>query len=123
MNIVIKQENAEKINRVIKEAEGSARTRCCDYSDLMKGIENIESVLKISKTALNGTTATISPHATKFPNAYKYIPMGTRFYVKFTSGTWKLSGVCRYNVNDSHKYRLELSGTAEEAILKNHGCF
>lgn len=123
MKIVVRQENAEKINQAIKEVEGKARARCCNYSDLIKAIEEIQSRLRISKAAQNGTTATINPHAAIFARAYNGTPKATCFKVIFTGGTWKISAIYRDYANAAYRYHLNLSETAKQAIINNNQCF
>ena len=123
MKIVIKQENAERINQAIKEVEGKAKTRCCTYIDLITAIEEIQSTLKISKAALNGTIVTINPHAAIFAKAYNGVPMATGFKVIFTGGTWKISAIYRDYANAAYRYHLNLSDTAKQAIINRHQCF
>ena len=117
MNIIIKEENKERIEKIIKEVEGKSKVRKCTYQDLITYTNRIEKNLGISKSALNGTTAWISPHGATFPKAYKYSPQGTAFQVKFTNGTWKVIEICRGNINRDDTYRLILSESAKDAII------
>lgn len=118
MNIVIKESNKERIEKIIKEVEGAAKVRKCSYQDLIYYINTIEEKLNISKTALNGTVAWISPHGAKFPQAYKYSPQGTYFRVKFTAGTWKVTIISRGDINRDDRYHLTLSDTAKNALIE-----
>lgn len=120
MDIVIKPENEEKITKAIHEVQKKARERRCDFQDLTEAIKEIEHKLRLSKAALNGTTAIINLYAGHFPRAYKYTPYGTCFNVKFSYGTWKLVSVYRDNVKDKHNYMVKLTEKAEKALIKRN---
>lgn len=121
--IIVKPENAEKINAVIKAAEGRAKERTTDFNRLVRIIEGIEKRIgKMPKKSLEGTTFT-HDHRQHFPNSYKYRPSSTWVRCIYSKGSWRLIDCGRDycpNVNDYYEYKLALSETAKAEILKRY---
>lgn len=99
--IIIKIENKDIINQIIKEAEGKARRRCISYDDIKEAITAIEAVLKLPKKYMNGIAYNVDVHAQKFANAYHGRPESTQFAVVYRNGSWRLKGVARDYCNNT----------------------
>ena len=117
--MLVKEANKEKINAVIKNAEGRAKVRTITYDDIVEDIEKLERHLGIAKKAMVGIKASVDHHSQKFPSAYKYRPESTQYYIIRKSGGWDLSEVCRDWVRQRNDgmFSLTLTEDAEKAIL------
>ena len=120
-DIIIKESNKEKINEIIKKADGRARERIIEsYEELVKICESVEDRLKpMTKKAMDGTKIHYD-FRDHFPRAYKYTPASTHVDLIFKNGSWRLVDIYRDtcpNLNCCYYYRLELSETAKESVL------
>lgn len=116
--IIIKQENADKIKAAIIEAEGRATARTITAQQVITRSQEIVEHLGISKAALEGTTASIDEGAVTFPNAYKYVPYSTQYDMRYHRGSWRLTDVYRAATSaPTYRVYLRLSETAKAAVL------
>lgn len=120
MKILINEKNADKINAAIKEAEGRASVRTVTFTEVMKSVKHIETVLGIPKAKMVGIIADVDYHAQNFPNAYKCTPESTHFCMERTKSGWVLYSVSRETTRRmTHGYRLTLTETAKAAIIES----
>ena len=108
----------------INEAEGKARSRTIAPEDIMEDLSDVESHLRISKTAMKGVTVTINHHAQSFPNAYKKKgnPESTYFTAEHTGNGWKLTRIYRGTCLAT-KARITLTDEAKAAVIRNAESF
>lgn len=116
MNIVIKVDNAKRIENAIKEAEGRATERLIDYLDLTYAIREVEKKLDIPKTAMTGIMVDVDYHAQTFARSYKYTPQSTHAIILKTNSGWNLVNVHRDTCR-AKKYWLTLTETACRALV------
>lgn len=116
--IIIKKENAEKINAALTEVQEKCKVRTIDVDDIFQACSRIEDQLSISKVAMDGVKATVNMCKEKFPKAYKYVPEATHFSIEFKSGKWYLTDVTRGNATQS-RYLVDLTDRAKAAIVDN----
>lgn len=94
----------EKINSLIKEAEGKATARTISYADIVKTIEKLEKNLGCCKKDMVGVEVKINPRAQRFANAYKYTPEATIAYLTRDNNGWVLTkverGICTVHTYD-----------------------
>ena len=119
MKIIVKAENAEKIQKAIDEAEGKARERKVTAKQLIACAEKMDKMLGIAPAHLKGVTARVDINAKDFPNAYKYIPEGTVATFEHTGRSWALIDVKRDRTDIASKaVRFNLTDEAREWIVK-----
>lgn len=119
MKIIVKAENAEKIQRAIDEAEGKARERKVTAKQLIACAEKMDKKLSIAPAHLKGVTARVDINAQDFPNAYKYIPESTVATFEHTGRAWALIDVKRDRTDIASKaIRFNLTEEAREWIVK-----
>lgn len=115
-NILIKEENMGRIEKVIDEVESRARTRLITASTIFREIKELENKLPCAKKYMEGVVAWVDVHAQVFPGSYRGTPESTHFCVKKVKAGWKLIGVCRSTCGNT-LYKLELPETTENEIL------
>lgn len=120
--IVIKDVNKEKINNIIKEAEGKASARTIDYDYIVRAIKEIEDKFwLIHKKDMEGMIVCIDMHAQQYPKAYKHTPESTQFKMIRLKSGWKLLNVGRYTQDKYHdeKYKVsEMPEATKQALIK-----
>lgn len=118
--IVIKESNRDRIQSALDQAQERARVRTVSADDVIRSVERIQEILKVSTRKLNGSTAWIDPHAQTFPGAYKGIPESTQFQISATAGTWKLIKIIRGRCKGATQgINISLSEEGDEAILSH----
>lgn len=119
MKIIIKAENAERIQKAINEVEGKARERKVTAKQLIACAEKLDKKLGIAPAHLKGVTARVDINAQDFPNAYKYIPESTVATFEHTGRSWALIDVKRDRTDIASKaVRFNLTDEAREWIVK-----
>lgn len=122
--MLIKEENREKIEKMIKAAEGRATTRLLTWKDIQQAIQNVEIHLGIAKKDLVGVYVDVDVNAQDFPNAYKYTPHSTQFTMVRKKSGWDLVSVERYTTRrPNSRYIVELTEEAKAAIIRKMSCF
>lgn len=118
-NIIIGEQNKERIEAVIRQVEGKASARCIDYNDIVKAVKTIEDRLNIPKKDLEGVRYSVDLNAQNFPNAYKYKADSTQFTVVRQGGKWRLEKVIRYTCrNEGHMFHCtDMPEATKTAIL------
>ena len=94
--LVINDENRNKIQEAIDQAQEKAKVRLIDSDDVYAAIKAIEERLCfIPKKYWAGVSAKVNVHAQKFANSYNGIPEATLFEIEYKSGNWRLTDVYR----------------------------
>lgn len=121
--IIIKPENAGKINAELSAVEGRASERTLNYVKIIDIVEGVEKRIgKMPKKALEGTSF-MYDHRQHFPNSYKWRAQSTWIKCVYSKGSWRLVNCGRDdcpNVNSFYRYKLELSETAKAEILRRY---
>lgn len=116
--MLINEKNKDKIEQMIKETEGRATTRTITFKDIVEDIEYLERTLGIKKVDMVGVKANIDHHAQNFPKAYKYRAESTHIDIERKKSGWDLVNIERWwTRREGHKYKTELTETAETAVL------
>lgn len=121
--MIVKESNKNKIEKMIKEAEGRATTRTITYNNIVIALKCIENKLNIYKKDMVGIIASVDLNAQNFPNAYKYTPKSTHFNVIRKANGWDLRWIERdITRREGHTYELELPEHSKVAIIEtmNH---
>lgn len=116
-NAYVKSPSYNKLETLLKEAQGKARERLVTIPDILGTISNLNTC-DCPKNALAGTKITCCPSAHVFPRAYKQIPHGTYFTALFDGKKWILTSVYRYGCNQAFKVWINFSDTAKAGILE-----
>lgn len=104
----IKIDNIKKLESALKEIEARAKTRTLSVDDIQRRIIDLENRLQqfgLPKKYWNGTTATIG-RCGKFPNAYKYVPVGTLVKIERLKTGWIVTDIRREACNGRDKLIL-----------------
>lgn len=111
-------ENSEAIQDALDAAQGKARVRTANASDVLNAAAEIMEELGISKKALNGVSAWIDPNAQSFPNCYKGVPESTQFNLQFNQrGEAFLVNVVRARV-ESTRIVIQHTEDSISALVK-----
>lgn len=122
--MLIKESNREKIEEMIKKAEGRATARTINYNDMTTALKKIEDRLRIKKKDMIGIRARIDIHAQNFPQAYRYRPESTHFFVTKKSSGWDLTDVDRdWTRRVGHGVVLYLPDETCKAIIRSNSEF
>lgn len=107
--VIVNEKNQEKIEALIKEAEGRCKERTVTFSSVLKAIECIEYKYRDTKKKnWEGLVINCDVNAQDFPKAYKYTPRSTQFTLTRQGGKWRVSGFHRGICNGSaREYRVE----------------
>lgn len=121
----IYQEESEKLNRLIKEAEKKATARTISVSDILKTLWRIEEKLDIPKKHMDGISVSVDIHADSFPNSYKYTPFSTWFYATYKNGSWRITDISRYGTSQNYKRQVVVEHTeaSKKAIIDRSTAF
>ena len=122
--MLINESNKQKIEDMIKKAEGRATVRTIGYRDIVDGIATLENSLGIRKKDMIGIVADIDMNAQDFPMAYKYTPASTHFTVIRKASGWDLKEVFRDTTRRyNHRFHVNLTDTAKQAIIESKCAF
>lgn len=90
--IEIKEDNREKIDNAIREAEGKARERCYDYDLIKMDLADVELYLfhrlQLTKKVCDTLVVNLHHWEQRFAKSYKYKPYDTRIFVTYHNGKW-----------------------------------
>lgn len=122
--IIIKEQNREKIEKLLGQVQGKATARIIlNYQHILEIIEGVENRIgPITKKALEGTQV-FYDFRQSFPQAYKYTAESTHMTLRYSKGEWRLVRLTRFtcpNMTAYYPYELRLSNTAKEAILRRY---
>ena len=125
INIVVKDSNKERINKIFDEVQARASVRTCSYFDVTYAIKELEKKFNIPKKYLKGVKVFCSPHAQNFPSAYKGYPESTYFRLEHNGTGWKVTRIARYEMyhNGEKHYSVTLTDEAKTAILRKYSEF
>lgn len=94
--IEIKEENKEKIDKMISEAEGKSYARTIDFYILMDEVGKLaKHYHKYHKYAMEGLRIRLDWHAQDLPNAYKWTAKSTHMTLVYRRGHWCLKDAWR----------------------------
>lgn len=126
--IKITRSNAEKIMRLINAIQGKSTERVFyAYGQIESITDSVEKRLNVIpsrffKKAVEGTEF-LYDFRQHFPNAYKWKPYSSWIKCRYHNGTWRLVSFGREecpNINTIYPYKLMLSDSCKEAILKTY---
>ena len=132
MSIKINEKNREKIETMIKAAEGRTTARCISYESIDQAIKQIEDKFSFAtKKSMIGLEVWCDMSAEKLPKAYEKASHGTRpqstqFTVAYTASGWALLEVSRQDLRTHYKkkYIVEhMPDTLKKAIEEEFTVF
>lgn len=113
-----------KLQPTLDAAQKGAHVRTIDIKDMAYALDKAEKIIngagwhKITKKALEGTTAVIDCNAQTFPNAYKGIPESTFFSAVYHSGKWQIIAFWRgCTASPRQGIKITLTDAAKAAII------
>lgn len=104
--IEIKEENKERIEKMISDAQGKSYERTVTFEDIVSAVDSLEKhYAKYTKKARHGLMLRVDLNAQPFPNAYKYRAKSTHILLAYKRGKWYLdeAGRC-YTVAPKDRY-------------------
>lgn len=119
--ISVKIENLDKINELIKKAEGKSRVRTITYTNIKEVCDMIEKKYSnyMSKKTMKDMIAYVDLYAQSFPNTYKGLPMSTQFEVIKTDRGWNIIDISRKEVRTRNEILLQFTENQKNCII-NH---
>ncbi len=122
--MIINEKNRERVENLIREAEGRATTRTISFEDILNDIKVIERTLGITKKRMTGIRVEVDHHAQNFPRAYKYRAESTQYVICRKANGWDLVSAERlYTHREGHAYKVELTDDAKQAIIERMSDF
>lgn len=122
--IIVKEENREKIEAAVRDAEGKSRVRTVAYRDILQDIETIDKMfVGLSKKDKTGLTVSCDPNAQSFPNAYKGIPMSTTYVLTYRNGSWRISEIGRSQTHACRHVVREMPETVKQYLIDRYTRF
>lgn len=119
--IIVKFENDAKIDKVCKAANGKARKRLADCTDVVLAADTLTEKFKgINK---EGLKIEVNVHAQSFARCYKGVPMATTFVLLFKAGTWHLLSANRVPCRATHFRVLHMDDATKASILRTFETF
>lgn len=124
--IKVTSNNAERIMTAVNKIQGKATERIFrNYGQISAICDDVEHRLNIIpsrgfKKAVEGTEFTYD-FRQHFPQSYKWRANSSWIKCRYHNGTWRIIDMGREecpNVNGFYPYKLKLSETAKQAILK-----
>ena len=121
--IIIKEQNKQRIIEAINKPQYRATERCLTYDLIMQCIDSaMQRLYMVSKTKLEGTVLHITQQQ-RFARTYKFTPMSTQCKIIYSKGSWRLwpDTVVRDrcpNKDTSYLYSMHLSAGAKMEVLK-----
>jgi hypothetical protein len=122
--LIINEAHKEDINKALAEAQGKAKARTIDgYEALVKEIEYAKKRFEnlpagIPKKAYDGCILIIRVGAGHFPNAYKYVPVGTYLKIRFRKdGSGEILDIDRVNVEGGKEYRWGITEAMRDYVV------
>ena len=89
MRIKITENNKEKLENALAQANGKARERLAHYEDLLKAVDRILDKYEISKCRMEGLQVRVDVNSQYKPHSYKHAMYSTFFTIEFgTSGAY-----------------------------------
>lgn len=124
IKIIVDEKHKSKIEQYIESEQKTYKTRTIDYLDIKTAISAIENSLnKIPKKYWENCRWFVLPSQEKFPNAYKYKPMGTGFELERKSNKWYLLGIERRGCNGAASKAISLINSTkafEDAAIESY---
>lgn len=121
--IIIKEQNKQRIIEAINKPQYRATERCLTYDLIQRCIESAMNRLSmVSKTKLEGTVLHITQQQS-FGRSYKFTPMSTQCKIIYSKGSWRLCSdtVVRDrcpNKDSIYLYTMHLSAGAKMEVLR-----
>ena len=114
--IIIKQANAERIEKALAVANGKGRERLVNYCDVVLAVDTLTEKFKgINKENLK---VEVNVHAQSFARCYKGVPMATTFVLLFKRGKWRLLSANRVPCSMVHFRVLHMEPETRASILR-----
>ena len=107
----------EAIQAVLNDEQARCHIRIVTVGQIYQMLRDVEETLRISKTALDGTTVHCDPFAQRFPQSYRGVPMTTVFQARYSNGSWRLTDICRVRCAPGKRITINLSPSARDAVL------
>ena len=123
--IIVKEENRNKINDVLVEVQRRCTARTITVQNIFDICTDLFDRYGISKKALEGCVFYIDYHAQHFANAYKYIPESTHIKLRYHNGSFRVTDVYRCNTATTPNSAVEarLTDEAKDALIKRFTVF
>lgn len=85
----------KKLSAELAEVQKRCTARTISPWDIIAEVDDLKNTLNVSIKALEGIRAEIDTHAQKFPNAYKYTPESTHYFIEVIKGSFYVTEIKR----------------------------
>lgn len=118
MNIIIKQENHLKLEKVLNDVQKKCRTRIIEVKDIEYTIDKINKNFNhVPKKYMEGIEIECDLYAFNPPQNYKGTPCSTIFKISYKYGEWRLFDVDRY-ITRRKRFEIKTTKAFDEFIVK-----
>lgn len=117
MKIKITENNKEKLENVLAQANGKARERVAHYEDLLKAVDRIREKFYIPKSKMEGLKVLVDVNRTLKAKAYKHAMYSTKFVVEFGKTDAYLVGSFRDYVEERMDFRVQTFPESVKAAI------
>ena len=116
--IIIKAENSERIQKLLKENEGPARVRKGSVEDILEAVEEIKRHTGLSEYQLRGSRYRVNSSPARIASAYlkKGMPLSTYYEIAFENGKAYLVDIYR-DAARGRRVEGQLSENARTSLL------
>ena len=124
MKIKITENNKEKLENALAQANGKARERLAYFGDLENALKDIDRKFNIPKCRMDGLKIHVDLNSQSVPRAYKYKMESTQFTLEYGKNAVYLVDCERERVDEYFRYRVEVfPDGVKEAILAKYEKF
>ena len=124
MRIKITENNKEKLENALAQANGKAQERLAHFEDLGKAIEDIERKFDIPKCRMDGLRIRVDLNCQSVPFAYEHKMLSTQFTLEYGKNAVYLVDCERERVDEHFRYRVEVfPDGVKDAILAKYEKF
>lgn len=124
MNIILNHKHDAKVQSQLDKANYLARTRTVDIDDVYDAIYILERKFEdCTRKSLEGLTVNVDLNSQDFPNAYRGVPMSTRFTLVYVKRSWRFVRAERSKCGKYKRYEVTLTDAMREELLKRFESF
>lgn len=124
MKIKINENNIQKLEQALAQANGNCRERLAHADDLYKAVDRIREKFDIPKSRMEGIQIRVDLNSQSKPHAYKHAMYSTFFTVEFSKTDAYLVDCERDYTEERFPFRvINFPDSAKEAICEKYNKF
>lgn len=124
MKIKINENNIQKLEEALAQANGKSRERLAKLVDLQKAVDRIRKKFDIPKSRMEGLKVRVDLNAQSKPHAYKHAMYSTFFTIEFGKADAYLVDCERDYTEERFPFRVvNFPDSVKEAICDKYNKF